>query len=272
MNPRLLTLIIDEERSSQLFLRRLLESHNYRVNSAFKGATGIREASACRHHAIIMDLDLPDMDGTKAIARLRKCCSTPVLILTARRDESDVVSALDRGANAYMTKPFSAEELLARLRVLLRTIPGASHKPLLTEGSWTVDITTHIATFREHKIALTATEATLFYFLLQNVDRGVTCSQLLHSIWGGESDGKLNCLRVYITNLRKKLGTFRDQVVVQTEGTRGYKLILCRGHATVLQPLNDNYRKWRRRIEPVFGQAQLERAAEMSSTKTLLRQ
>jgi len=226
MKPHPLALVIDEERASQLLLRRLLEGDGYRVNAASSGRAGIRQAAARRHDLIIMELELPDMSGLKVLARLRKSCRAPILALSAQHNADTVVDALDGGADDYMMKPFGGQELLARLRALLRALPWAPHEPLLVEGNWTINVATHIVTFRNDELRLTATEEALFYTLAQNAGILVPSSHLLTSIWGGEGEEELNCLRVYIASLRKKLLPYQDEVTIQTEGNLGYRLML----------------------------------------------
>jgi two-component system KDP operon response regulator KdpE len=237
MKPHPLALIIDEEHASQVLLRRLLEGHDFHVASAGDGATGLSQAASSHHDCIILELDLPDMDGLAVLRQLRQCSRAPVFVLSNRGAEDDVVAALDTGADDYMIKPFGPLELLARLRVLLRDLP-APHEPLLAKGGWTVDLTGHIVTFNEHRITFTAIEEALFYTLLQHEGRMVSCPCLLDTIWGSEGKRELRSLRVYIAKVREKLQPWDDRIAIQTEYHGGYKLVLNHANDHACQPMD----------------------------------
>jgi two-component system KDP operon response regulator KdpE len=222
-HPR--ALIIDEEHASQVLLRRLLESHDFLVSLACDGVTGIGQAASARLDCIILEPDLPDMDGLTALRRLRQCCQAPILVLSRRNAEDEIVAALDAGADDYMVKPFGPLELLARLRVLLRGLPPAPHDPLLVKGGWSVDFTEHVVTFKDRRITFTAIEEALFYTLLQNEGRMVTCASLLDSIWGRQRKKELRSLRVYIAKIREKLQSCDDCIAIHTQYSSGYKLV-----------------------------------------------
>ncbi|MGP8201325.1 MAG: winged helix-turn-helix domain-containing protein [Limisphaerales bacterium] len=148
-----------------------------------------------------------------------------------------MVAALDAGADDYMIKPFGPLELLARLRVLLRDLPAAPHEPLLAKGGWTVDLMGHVVTFNERRITFTAIEEALFYTLLQNEGRMVTCARLLDTIWGSEGKRELRNLRVYIAKVREKLQPWDDRIAIQTEYNEGYKLVLNHANDHACQPM-----------------------------------
>jgi two-component system KDP operon response regulator KdpE len=157
---------------------------------------------------------------------LRESSRIPVLILSARDDQETKVAALDSGANDYMAKPFGAAELLARLRVLQRSIPGEPDGPLFTHRDLQVDILSHQVTLRGCPVELTNTEEAVFYILVRHAGILVTTKHLLRCVWGAASESKLHDLHVYIRSLRKKLDNNAGQSIIQTEGSAGYRLLL----------------------------------------------
>jgi len=147
MKPNPIALLIDADRSIRRLLRAVLEPHHYKVHEAENGQAGIKEAVARQPDVIIVDIALPDIDGLTVLKRLREWNRDPVLILSAQAGEESKVSALDSGANDYMTKPFGSAELLARLRVLQRSIPAEPDGPLFMHGDLQVDIISHRRVF-----------------------------------------------------------------------------------------------------------------------------
>ncbi len=226
MKPNPTALLIDADRPTRRLLRTVLEPQHYKVHEAEHGNTGITEAIARRPDVIILDPALPDMDGLAALTQLRESSRIPVLILSARDDQETKVAALDSGANDYMTKPFGADELLARLRVLQRSIPGEPDGPLFIHGDLQVDILSHRVTLRGCPVELTNTEEAVFYILVRHAGSLVATKHLLRCVWGAASENKLHDLHVYIRSLRQKLDNGAAQSVIQTEGSAGYRLLL----------------------------------------------
>ena len=226
MKPNPIALIIDAERPIRKLLRAILKPQHYKVYEAESGRTGIREAVVRRADVIILDLALPDMDGLTVLLQLRESNRVPVLILSAQDDEKTKVAALDSGANDYMIKPFGAAELLARLRVLQRAIPGESDGPLFMNGDLEVDIMSHRAAIRGRELDLTPTEEAVLYILTRHAGKLVTCRHLLRCVWGSDSEDRLHDLHVYIRSLRRKLNGVGNENVIQTEGSAGYRLLL----------------------------------------------
>ena len=225
MKPHPIALLIDADRPIRRLLRIVLEPHHYKVFEAENGQTGIKEAVAHRPEVIILDLSLPDMDGLTVLKRLREWNRDPVLILSAQDDEESKVAALDSGANDYMTKPFGSAELLARLRVLQRSISGEPDGPLYIHGDLQVDIISHRVTLRGHQVDFTPTEAAVLYILVRHAGMLVPCRHLLRCVWGSDTENKLHDLHVYIRSLRQKLNGAGNESVIQTEGSTGYRLL-----------------------------------------------
>jgi two-component system KDP operon response regulator KdpE len=225
MNKNLTILVIDDEPPIRRLLRAALEPHGYRVCEAENGQLGLQEAAACRPDIVILDLGLPDLDGVEVLKRLREWSQAPVLILSVRDRESDKVTALDNGADDYLTKPFGTAELLARLRVLQRRAPGATEDPVHVIGHLRVDLSAHAVHVAGREVSLTATEFALLRVLVQYAGRVVTHKHLLRSVWGPHAESQQQYLRVYITHLRKKLESDPSQKLIRTEAGIGYRLL-----------------------------------------------
>jgi two-component system KDP operon response regulator KdpE len=214
-------LIIDDEPPIRRLLRLTLEPQGYRVCEAENGQLGLQEAAAQRPDAIVLDLGLPDIDGLTVLKRLREWSSTPVLVLTVRDRETDKVSALDAGADDYLTKPFGTAELHARLRAIQRRAPEAQ-EPVFVAGNLTVDLAAHRVTVGKEEVRLTATEYALLHELIRHAGKVVLHKQLLRAVWGPNAEEQSQYLRVYITHLRQKLGAKK---LIQTEPGIGYRFL-----------------------------------------------
>ncbi len=225
MRPKPLALIIDNERAARRLLRLALEQERYKLIEAENGRAGLSAAVEKQPDIIILDLELPDMDGLRVLQHLREWCWKPALVLSQRTRVTDKVSALDAGANDYLTKLFEPIELLARLRVLQRSVPGIPDGPLLIEGDLKVNLVTQEITLRGQPLCLTPTEQVLFYLLARYAGKVVTCRHLLRSIWGADAEDKTHDLRVYVAQLRKKLGA-DGEIMIRSEGSIGYCLAL----------------------------------------------
>jgi len=219
-------LIIDDEPPIRRLLRLTLEPNGYQVCEAETGQLGLQEAAAKRPNVILLDLGLPDLDGLTVLKRLREWSQTPVIVLTVRDSEANKVAALDNGADDYLTKPFSAAELLARLRAVQRRAPEASEEPVFVTGDLTVDQTTRTVTMKKQEIHLTATEYALLHELVRHAGKVVTHKYLLRTVWGPNAEEQSQYLRVYITHLRKKLESDSHQKLIQTESGIGYRLLI----------------------------------------------
>jgi two-component system KDP operon response regulator KdpE len=226
MKPNPIALLIDADRPIRRLLRAVLEPQHYKVHEVECGRAGITEAVLRQPDVVLLDLALPDMDGLTALLQLRESSRVPVLVLSARDDEGTKVAALDGGANDYMTKPFGAAELLARLRVLQRSIPGEPDGPRYINGDLEVDILSRRVALRGREVELTPTEEAVLYILMRHAGKLVTCKHLLRCVWGVDSEHKLHDLHVYIRSLRQKLDGPGNESVIQTEGSAGYRLLV----------------------------------------------
>ncbi|MEU5059120.1 MULTISPECIES: response regulator [unclassified Streptomyces] len=185
-----------------------MEVRRYGVDAAPDGATALRLAAARRPDEVLLDLGLPDMDGVDVIRALRGWTRVPILVLSARQASDEKVAALDAGADDYITKPFSMDELLARLRAAARRTEGVPPVPetvLVVTEEFTVDLVAKKATRAGRDIHLTPTEWHLLEILVSHPGRLITHRQLLEEVWGVSRSNKTNYLRVYVAQLRRKL-------------------------------------------------------------------
>ncbi len=198
-------LVIDDEAPILRALKINLTARKYEVSTAADGASGLAAMARERPDVLILDLGLPDMDGTEVIRGVRGWTSTPIIVLSAWGQESQKVAALDAGADDYVTKPFGMDELLARLRAAVRRASPAPDEPVIRTGHFTVDLARKVVTRGDADIRLTPTEWQLLEVLVRNAGRLVTQRQLLAEVWGPGYETEANYLRVYIANLRRKL-------------------------------------------------------------------
>jgi two-component system KDP operon response regulator KdpE len=219
-------LVIEDEPGIRAVLRLLLEAEHYRVIEAGSGERGEIEARTHKPDLLLIDLGLPDEDGVTVIRRIRKWSPVPIVVLSARTLESQKVAALDAGADDYVTKPFSAPELLARVRAgLRRSSRGADALPALSLGRAQVDLTRRAAIGPAGTIHLTPLEYRVLECLARQDGMIVTSQQLLREVWGPDRVGDSGALRVCIKGMRDKLepDPRRPQFLL-TEAGIGYRL------------------------------------------------
>ena len=219
-------LLIDKDKAIRRLLRSVLEPEGYRVIEAQNGGSGLQKAAERRPDVIILEIALPEEGGLSVLQALREWSTTPVLVLSEQAGDEAKVTALDTGASDYLVKPFSSAELLARLRVLRRPLPHSPDGPLLIEGDLVANLSTHEISLSGRPVRLTRREEALFYVLAKYAGKVVTCSHLLRSVWGVPSERRIHDLQVLIAQLRKKLGPYEGEILIQTEGHLGYKLSL----------------------------------------------
>ena len=198
-------LVIDDDPQLLRALRITLRAAGHEVDTAPDGGTALQRAAEAPPDVIVLDLGLPDLDGTEVLAGLRPWYTGPVLVLSARADSQDKVRALDAGADDYVTKPFDMSELLARLRAALRRGPGEPTERVVTTEHFTVDLTGRQVTVDGAPMRLTPTEWGLLETLVRHPGRLVGQRQLLQSVWGPSYAKETNYLRVYMAQLRRKL-------------------------------------------------------------------
>lgn len=223
--PRIL--VIEDEPEIRRFLRASLGAHQMQVSEAATGQDGLREAASQPPDVVLLDLGLPDMSGFDVIAQLRGWSRVPIVVLSARGQESDKIAALDAGADDYLTKPFGVGELLARLRVALRhaaTRDGEAQPASFAAGELNVDLAKRQVHVAGEEIHLTPTEYRLLTTLIKHAGKVITHRQLLREVWGPDSSQETHYLRVYVNQLRKKLGDDAAQPkLILTEPAIGYR-------------------------------------------------
>ena len=207
MNTAARILVIDDEPQIRRLLDISLRAQGYRVLHAADARTGIDMLATQGAELVILDLGLPDRDGMQVLADLRQWSQAPVLVLTARDDEAEKVAALDAGANDYVTKPFGVQELMARLRALLRTqaTPDGA-PPVFDDGTLRVDLARREVSLDGAALVLSRKEYALLALLVRHAGRVVTQPQLLREIWGPTHQADTHYLRVLVAKLRQKLG------------------------------------------------------------------
>ena len=221
-------LVIDDEAAILHALRINLTARQYEVSTAADGAAGLAAMARDRPDVLILDLGLPDMDGTEVIKGVRGWTATPIIVLSAWGQESQKVAALDAGADDYVTKPFGMDELLARLRAAVRraTPASAAAEPVVTTADFTIDLSAKRVTLTRDgsDVRLTPTEWQLLEVLARHPDRLVTQRQLLQEVWGPGYLTEANYLRVYVANLRRKLEPSPSRPrYLRTEAGMGYR-------------------------------------------------
>ncbi len=218
-------LIVDDEAPIRRYLRTALGAQGFAVYEASDGREAIQSVVAHHPEIIILDLGLPDMDGIEVTRRLREWTQIPIIILSVREAENDKIAALDAGADDYLTKPFSAGELMARMRVALRRLSSQSDEPILQVEKLQMDIMRRIVTVDGRPITLTPTEYEILRLLLQNAGRVLTHRQLLRQVWGTAYESEMHLLRVNISNLRRKIEQDPGRPhYLLTESGVGYRL------------------------------------------------
>ena len=228
MNKTLI-LVVEDDRSVQNLMITTLKAHNYRYLTAMNGEAAILEASSHNPDIVLLDLGLPDMDGIAVIKKLRSWSNVPIIIISARSEDSDKVEALDAGADDYLTKPFSVEELLARLRVTerrLASVQGEHASSVFVNGALRVDYSAGCAFLEGQEMHLTPIEYKLLCLLSKNVGKVLTHTFLTQNIWGHSWENDVASLRVFMATLRKKLDNNSDAVqYIQTHVGVGYRML-----------------------------------------------
>lgn len=222
-------LVIDDEPQILRALRTILTARQYRVTAASRGEEGLAQAAAVQPDLVILDLALPDMDGIEVCKRLREWTKVPIIVLSVRDSEREKVTALDNGADDYLTKPFGAEELLARIRAALRhaSPDRGSGRSQIACGPLLIDLVQHSVTRNGVEVKLTATEFRLLAYLASNAGRVLTHRAILTQVWSAADADRVEYLRVYVRQLRRKLEDDPEQPkFILNEPGIGYRFII----------------------------------------------
>ncbi len=226
-DPNIAVVLIEDEKQIRRFVRASLEGEGIVVHDAETGKQGLVEAATRKPDLVIVDLGLPDTDGLDVIRELRGWSDLPVIVLSARTQESEKVAALDAGADDYLTKPFGVSELLARIRAhLRRRNRGANEAPQVSFGEVTVDLGLRQVTRAGAPVHLTPIEYRLLATLVRDAGRVLTHRQLLREVWGPSHVESSHYLRIYMAHLRQKLERDPAQPEhIVTETGVGYRLV-----------------------------------------------
>jgi two-component system KDP operon response regulator KdpE len=203
-----MVLVVDDEKPLRDFIRKNLEARNFTVHTTANGLEALAVFHTQSPDLIILDVMMPTMDGLETTRRIRQTSLVPIIVLTALGEEKDKVAALDLGADDYLTKPFGVEELLARVRAVLRRSkpqPAPAPASVLRVGGISLDPAAHVVARNDELLKLTPTEFDLLHMLMQNMGRVLTHRELLQRVWGPEYGDEAEYLRVYIRRLRHKI-------------------------------------------------------------------
>ncbi len=220
-------LVIDDEIQIRKLLEITLSSNDFEVKLAENGMEGIRFAAISQPDLIMLDLGLPDVDGQNVLKQLREWFTNPIMILSVKSEESEIVKALDNGANDYLIKPFRTQELLARVRSHLRNHIKEISEPIISSSIFSIDLVARIVKVNNEEIKLTQTEFNLLAHLAKNEGKVLTHQYLLKEIWGKSYSDQTQYLRVFIAQLRKKIEKDANHPeMILTESGIGYRFIL----------------------------------------------
>lgn len=223
-------LVVEDDRSVQNLMITTLKAHDYRYLTAVNGESAILETSSHNPDIVLLDLGLPDMDGIAVIKKIRTWSNVPIIVISARSEDTDKVEALDAGADDYLTKPFSVEELLARLRVTERRLASAQGEQVsssvFVNGKLRIDYSAGCVYLEEEELHLTPIEYKLLCLLSKNVGKVLTHTFITQNIWGHSWENDVASLRVFMATLRKKLEKNEDSVqYIQTHVGVGYRMM-----------------------------------------------
>ena len=228
-NP--VVLVIEDDLPVRNLILTTLKTHEYRYLSAVNGEEAIMMASSHNPDVVFLDLGLPDMDGIDVIRRIRTWSNMPIIVISARSDDEDKIEALDAGADDYLTKPFSVQELLARLRVTIRRLAqmggdANAEGPVYKNGRLTIDRSAGVAYLNGEELKLTSMEYRLLCLLASHTGKVLTHTFITQHIWGRNWENNVASLRVYMTTLRKKIESDPDAPkYIQTHVGIGYRML-----------------------------------------------
>lgn len=228
---KLLILIVEDDASVRNLITTTLKTHDYRFLTAVNGQNALMEASSHNPDIILLDLGLPDMDGIEVIKKIRTWSNLPIIVISARSEDTDKIDALDAGADDYLTKPFSVEELLARLRVTQRRLAmvnggDSGDSSVFKNGDLKIDYAAGCAYIGEEELHLTPIEYKLLCLLSKNVGKVLTHTYITQNVWGSSWENDVASLRVFMATLRKKIESRPESPqYIQTHIGVGYRMI-----------------------------------------------
>ena len=223
-------LVVEDDAPVRNLITTTLKAHDYRFTAAVNGSTAVMEAASRNPDIILLDLGLPDLDGVEVIRRIRNWSNVPIIVISARSEDSDKIEALDAGADDYLTKPFSVDELLARLRVTQRRLAliqrNSQPSAVYENGRLRIDYVSGCAYLNDEEMHLTPMEYRLLCLLAQNTGKVLTHKFITQSVWGSSWDNDVGSLRVFMATLRKKLEKPPDSPqYIQTHIGIGYRML-----------------------------------------------
>lgn len=223
-------LVVEDDSAVRNLITTTLETQRYRFQAAPTGETAILEAVSHNPDVVLLDLGLPDMDGIEIIRKIRTWSKMPIIVISARSEDTDKIEALDAGADDYLTKPFSVEELLARLRVTQRRLAmlklDSAAENVFVNGDLRIDYAAGCAYLKEEELHLTPIEYKLLCLLAQNVGKVLTHTYITQKIWGNSWENNIASLRVFMVTLRRKLeATPGSPQYIQTHIGVGYRML-----------------------------------------------
>ena len=227
---KLQVLVVEDDRPVCNLLTTTLKANGYQYLAVGKGEAAVMEAASHQPDVVLLDLGLPDMDGVEVIRRIRSWSNMPIIVISARTEDNDKIEALDAGADDYLTKPFSVEELLARLRVtgrrLLLMQNAKADEAVYQNGQLRIDYASGCAYLGKEELRLTPIEYKLLCTLTRNTGRVLTHKYILEKVWGSSMEADMGSLRVFMAMLRKKLeGTGKSPQYIQTHIGIGYRML-----------------------------------------------
>ena len=228
---KLQILVVEDDAPVRNLITTTLKAHDYKHIIAENGEEAIRQASTCNPDIVLLDLGLPDVDGVDVIKKIRTWSNIPIIVISARSEDSDKIEALDNGADDYLTKPFSVEELLARLRVTGRRLAMmqanvGANESVFTNGKLKIDYAAGCAFIDEEELHLTPIEYKLLCLMSKNVGKVLTHTFITQKVWGSSWDNDVASLRVFMATLRKKLEAAPDSPqYIQTHIGVGYRMM-----------------------------------------------
>ena len=231
MNNKTNILVVEDDRQIRKLMSTTLSANGYNIECAIDGEQAIMAVSTNKFDIVLLDLGLPDIDGVTVIKKIREWSNIPIIVVSARGEDSDKISALDNGADDYLTKPFSIEELMARIRVAQRRLSNISEESesIFKNGDLVVDYPAGTAYLKGEELSLTPIEYKLLSLLAQNVGKVLTHTYIIDKIWGNSVDSDVASLRVFMASLRKKIekDTAHPEYIQTHIGT-GYRMIIVK--------------------------------------------